>query len=173
MTDRGRELLPPAQARSWDEFEARWVIERARFRKDGRSWKDSGRIAASVIPGLAAVVFWVAFAVTAHADRWVLLVLALVCTALCGWLVSSVLRPRWRAGQRRRELDRLSDEWHARLERGELPRTTPDGSKVWRDEIRTEVPEDKQTSLPNNRLVLARNDGAVDPVHFPGHDAGH
>lgn len=151
MRDPGRDLLPPEEATSWDEFQARWVIERARYRVNGQSWKDTGRIVLSVIPGLAAVVFWVAFAVTAHAGRWVLLILALACTALWGWLLSGVLRQRWRAGHRRRELDQLRDEWHARLERGELPRTTPDSPKVWRDEIHIEVPEDKQPSLPNNR----------------------
>ncbi|HYY19196.1 MAG TPA: hypothetical protein VE864_10170, partial [Streptosporangiaceae bacterium] len=60
MSDRDRELLPPEEATSWDEFQDRWVIERARYAGTGRSWRDTGRILLSVIPGLAAVVFWVA-----------------------------------------------------------------------------------------------------------------
>jgi hypothetical protein len=148
MTDRGQDLLRPEDATSWEEFQARWVIERARHRVTGRSWKDTGRIVLSVIPGLAAVVFWVAFAVTGDAERWVLLVLALACTMLCGWALGGVLRRRWRAGRRRHELDRIRGEWQARAERGEIPQITPGGPKVWRGEIHAEVPEDKQPSLP-------------------------
>ncbi len=148
MSDRGRELLPLEDATSWDEFQDRWVIERARYQQTGRSWRDTGRILLSVIPGLAAVVFWVAFAVTGDAGRWVLLVLALACTALFGWALGGVLRRRWRRAARRRELDQLRDQWHSRAERGEIPRTNPGGPKVWRDEIPVELPEDKQPSLP-------------------------
>src|ERR1700743_1397439 len=100
MSDGGRELLPLEDATSWDEFQDRWVIERARDQQTGRSWRDTGRILLSVIPGLAAVVFWVAFAVTGDAGRWVLLVLALACTALFGWVLGGVLRRRWRGGAR-------------------------------------------------------------------------
>jgi hypothetical protein len=148
MTDHRHDLLRPQDATSWEEFQDRWVIERARYTATRRSWKDTGRVAASVIPGLAAVVFWAAFAVTGDAGRWLLLVLALVCTALCGWAAGGVLLRRWRGRRHRHELDRLRDEWHTRTERGEIPRTTPGGPKVWRDEIPVEVPPDKQPSLP-------------------------
>lgn len=141
MADREHELLRPEDATSWEEFQSRWVIERARHRVAGRSWKDTARIVLSVIPGLAAVVFWVGVAVSGHAARWVLLILALACTALFGWDLGGALRPRWRAGRRRHELDRLRDEWQARAERGEIPQATPGGPKVWRDEIHAEVPE--------------------------------
>ena len=53
MTDRGRDLLPPEDATSWDEFQERYAIERGRYQVTGRSWKDTGRIVVSVIPGLA------------------------------------------------------------------------------------------------------------------------
>jgi hypothetical protein len=148
MKDRARELLPPEDATSWEEFQARWVIERGRYADAGRSWRETGRIWLSVIPALAAVVFWVAFAVTGPAARWLLLVLALACTALFGWALGGVLRRRWHRARKRRELDQLRDQWHARSERGEVPPTTPGGPKVWRDEIPVEVPEDKQPSLP-------------------------
>jgi hypothetical protein len=141
MTDRGRDLLPPEDATSWEEFQERYAIERARDQVTGRSWKDTGRIALSVVPGLAAVVFWVAFALTGTGVRWLLLVLALLCTLLFVRTIGGVLRRRWRAGRRGRQLDRLRDEWHARAERGEIPRTSPDGAKVWRSQIHTEVPE--------------------------------
>ena len=151
MRDRGRELLPPEDAASWEEFQDRWVIERARYRETGRSWRDTGRILLSVIPGLAAVVFWVAFAVTGHAGRWVLLVLALACTALFGWALGGVLRRRWRRARKRRELDRLRDQWHSRAERGEIPRTAPGRPKVWRDEIPVEVPDEKHVEAPEDK----------------------
>jgi hypothetical protein len=144
MTNRGRELLPLEDATSWDEFQARWAIERARYRVTGRSRKDTGRILISVVPGLAAVVVWVAFAVSGSVVRWLLLALALIFTALFASALGGVLGRRWRASRRGRELDQLRDEWHARAERGDLPRTSPDGLKVWRDEIPVKVPEDRQ-----------------------------
>ena len=153
MTDRGRDLLPPEDATSWEEFQERYAIERARYGVTGRSWKDTGRIVVSVIPGLAAVVFWVAFALTGAGVRWLLLVLALLCTLLFVRGLGGVLRRRWRARRRRRQLDQLRDEWHTRAERGEIPRTSPDGPKVWRSQIPAEVPEtrrpgDQAGSLP-------------------------
>src|ERR1700733_6967488 len=69
MTERGRELLPPEEATSWDEFQDRWVIERARYQGTGRTWRETGRLWLSVLPGLAAVVFWVAFALSGHGGR--------------------------------------------------------------------------------------------------------
>jgi hypothetical protein len=151
MTERGRELLPPEEATSWDEFQDRWVIERARYQGTGRTWRETGRLWLSVLPGLAAVVFWVAFALSGHGVRWLLLALALICTALFGWALGGVLLRRWRRARKRRDLDRLRDQWHERSERGDLPRTSPGGSKVWRDEIPVEVPEDKRTSLSKQR----------------------
>jgi len=149
MADHEQELLRPEDATSWEEFQERWVIERARYRVAGRSWRDTARILLSVIPGLAAVVFWVAFAVTTGPVLpWLLLAAALACTALFGWALGVVLRQRWHRARKRRELDQLRDQWHARSEHGEVPPTTPGGPKVWRDEIPVEVPEDKQPSLP-------------------------
>jgi hypothetical protein len=155
---RDRELLPPEDATSWEEFQARWVIERGRYAEAGRSWRETGRIWLSAIPGLAAVVCWVAFAVTGHATRWALLVLALVVTALFGWALGGVLRKRWLRARKRRELDRQRDQWHARTERGEIPATTPGGPTVWRDEIPVEVPEDKQPSLSKQRRGADRRE---------------
>jgi hypothetical protein len=152
MTERGRELLPPEEATSWDEFQDRWVIERARYQETGRSsWRETGRLWLSVLPGLAAVVVWIAFALSGHDVRWLLLALALIFTALFGWALGGVLQRRWQRARKRRELDRLRDQWHERSERGDLPRTSPGGSKVWRDEIPVEVPEDKRTSLSKQR----------------------
>jgi hypothetical protein len=161
MRDRARELLPAEDATSWEEFQARWVIERGRYADVGRSWRETGRIWLSVIPALAAVVFWVAFAVTGHGARWLLLVLALICTALFGWALGGVLQRRWRRARKRRELDRLRDQWHARAEHGEIPPTTPGGPTVWRDEIPVEVPEDKQPSLPDNCAEPATRNGSA------------
>ena len=158
MKDRARELLPPEDATSWEEFQARWVIERGRYAEVKRSWRETGRIWLSVIPGLAAVVLWVAFAVTGHGVRWLLLALALICTALFGWALGGVLRTRWQRARKRRDLDRLRDQWHARAEHGEIPATTPGGPTVWRDEIPVEVPEDKHKSLPKQRCGARRQE---------------
>jgi hypothetical protein len=40
-----------------------------------------------------------------------------------------------RGTKRYRELGRLSKEWRARADRGEIPLTTPGGITVWRDEL--------------------------------------
>jgi len=142
MTDPRHDLLPPEDATSWEEFQERWAIERARDRVAGRSWRDTARIMLSVIPGLAAVVIWVAFALaTGPVARWLLLALALACTLLFGLTVGGVLRRRGRARHRRRQLDRLRGEWQARAERGEIPRTSPGGPRVWRSQIHPEVPK--------------------------------
>src|ERR1700753_445337 len=122
MTDRGRDLLPPEDATSWDEFQERYAIERGRYQVTGRSWKDTARIAGSVVPGLAAVVVWVAFALTGARVRWLLLALALLCTLLFTWALGGVLRRRWRAGRRGRPLERLRDEWAARAAPCGVPR---------------------------------------------------
>src|ERR1700759_3109842 len=160
MKDRARELLPPEDATSWEEFQARWVIERGRYAEVKRSWRETGGIWVSVNPGLAAVVLWVAFAVTGHGVRWLLLALALIGTALFGWALGGVLQRRWRRGRRRGELDRQRDQWPARSERGEIPATTPGGPPVWRDEIPVEVPEDKQPSLRNNGAEPTAGNGS-------------
>jgi hypothetical protein len=36
-------------------------------------------------------------------------------------------------------LDRLSKEWQARAERGEIPQTTPGGPRVWQNEVEAET----------------------------------
>src|ERR1700753_4514364 len=161
MRVRDRELLPLEDATSWEEFQARWVIERGRYAEVRRSWRETGRIWFSVIPGLAAVVLWVACAVPGHGVRWLLLALALICTALFGWALGGVLQRRWRRARKRRDLDRLRDQWHERSERGDLPRTTPGGSKVWRDEIPGEVPEDKQPAVSQQRPGLDHENGSA------------
>jgi hypothetical protein len=96
------------------------------------------------------VVTWVAFAVSGPSVRWLLLALALIFTGLFGWALGGVLRKRWHRARKRRELDELRDQWHARAERDEIPRTTPGGPRVWRDEIPAAVPDDKRRSLSNN-----------------------
>ncbi len=139
MADRRHELLRPEDATSWQEFQERWAIERARYRGARRSWKDVARIALSVIPGLAAIVFWIAVGLADTTARWVLLVLALLCTGLFVWDIAGVVRKRWRRSRRYRQLGRLRDEWQKRVEHGEIPQSTPGGAKVWRDELGAEA----------------------------------
>lgn len=140
MADRRHELLRPEDASSWEEFQARWVIERARYRAARRSWKEVARIVFSVIPGLAAIVFWIGATLAHNAGRWILLALAIVCTGLFVWDIAGVVRNWWSGSHRYRQLGRLRKEWEARAKHGEIPRTSPGAPKIWRDDIRAEAP---------------------------------
>ena len=108
MADRRHELLRPEDATTWEEFQARWVIERGRYRAARRSWRDVARIVFSVSPCLAAIVFWVGVTLADNAGRWILLALAIICTGLFLWDVAGVARKRWRGSHRYRQLGRLA-----------------------------------------------------------------
>lgn len=139
MARRDRELLRPEDATSWEEFQARSTIEQAQCRAVNGSWKDIGRIVISAVPGFGALIFWIGVAMAHNAGRWFLLVFALICTGLFSWGFGGVMRKGVRGSRRYMQLDRLREEWQARVERGEVPQTTPGGPKVWQDEAKAEV----------------------------------
>ena len=116
-----RELLPPEEATSWEEFHDRYLRE--------WSYRNSrGRSARSLLTGVVGMLLIVvAFVFTTYAaarhgqwSQWLGVALPLV-------IVAMMLTRAWklgrRNGERMRELGRLEQEWQERLERGEIPRT--------------------------------------------------
>jgi hypothetical protein len=139
MSTQDRELLPPEDAASLEEFQARRVVEQAQIRATHSSWKDIGRMVLSGFLALGAVIFWVGVATEHDAGRWFMLLFALVCTGLFLRIFGRIELRGVRGSKRYMQLDRLGKEWQARAERGEIPRTTPGGPKVWRDELEAET----------------------------------
>ena len=139
MARRDREPLRPEDATSFEEFQARCVVEQAQIRAINSSWKDIGRMILSGFVALGAILFWVGVAADHDAGRWFLLLFALICTGLLVWLFGKIERRGVRGSKRYRQLDRLSKEWQAKAERGEIPQTTPGGPKVWPNEVEAET----------------------------------
>jgi hypothetical protein len=131
-----RELLPSENATSWEEFQARSAIEQEECRGATGSWKDTGLIFLSVIPGFGAIAFAYAAAHTSGTTLVMALLIAIICTALFAWPFGAVLRTGLRGARRYLELDHLRAEWQVRTWRGEIPESAPGGPKVWRDEPR-------------------------------------
>ena len=138
MADQERELLCPEDAASLDEFEARCTVEQARSRAVNSSWAAIGQIVLAAILGFIDLFFWFAFATTHSGGRWVWLPFALVFLWLSLRLMGKVLGRGTRGSKRYMELSRLRKEWQGKAARGEIPRTTPGGIKVWRDELENE-----------------------------------
>jgi hypothetical protein len=67
--------------------------------------------------------------------KWVLLVLAIVCTVLFFRIFGRIELRGLRGSKRYMQLDRLSKEWQVRAARGEVPQITPGGPKVFRDQL--------------------------------------
>jgi hypothetical protein len=135
-----RDLLRPEDATSLEEFQARKVVEQAQIRGMNSSWKTIGKIILSGFLGLGAIIFWVGVADENNGGRWFMLVFALICTMLLIWIFGPI---EFRAGggsKRYVQLNRLDKEWQAKAESGEVPRTTPGGPKIWKDQL-----EDQQT----------------------------
>ena len=133
MTDQKRELLRPEEATSFEEFQARSIIEQAECRGSTGSWRKIGQTSLGAVFASGAILFWGAFALTDDAGQWLLLVFALICTGLFTWLFGGVMRTGVRGSRRYYQLGKLRKEWQARAERGEIPLTSPEGPKVWRD----------------------------------------
>ncbi len=129
-----RELLPPEESVSLDEFMARSSMEQVQLRGSTGSWNKIGLSLLSSVLAVAAIAFWFVVAHTAGGARWMALVIALIITGLLVWAFGSVMGPGVRGSRRYYELDRLRKEWQARAQRGEIPATTPDGPRVWRYE---------------------------------------
>jgi hypothetical protein len=139
MAKRERELLRPEDSTSWEEFQARCTVEQAQCRAANSSGKAIGQTFLASLFGFGAILFWGAGVEAIHAHSWgamiILLVFALVFTWLFLRTFGKVMRRGLGGSRRYMELSRLSREWQARAERGEIPMSTPGGAKVWRDEL--------------------------------------
>jgi hypothetical protein len=135
MTARDRQVLRPEDAASLEEFQARRSVEQARIRALNSSWKGIGRIILSGFIALAAILFWAGMALAKGGGKWPLLVLAIAFTLLFLRIFGRIELRGVRGSKRYLQLDRLSKEWQARADRGEIPQATPGGPKVWRDEL--------------------------------------
>jgi len=137
MASPHRELLRPEDATSWEEFQARASIEQARCRGANGSWGAIGRTVLAAACAFVAILAWGTMAFTHGSAKWVVLVFALIFTGLAVWIFGKVMRRGVGGSKRYSQLTRLSKEWQAKAERGEIPQTTPGGPKVWRDELGT------------------------------------
>jgi hypothetical protein len=135
MTAHDRELLRPEDATSLDEFQARRIVEQAQIRGMNGSWKRIGTIILSGVVSVAVVFCWVGVASDDGPGRWFFLVLAIGFTLWFLRMFGRIELRGARGTKRYLQLDRMSKEWQARAERGEIPPTNPGGPKVWRDEL--------------------------------------
>lgn len=136
MTAHDRELLPPEDATSLDEFQARRIVEQAQIRGMNGSWKRIGTILLSGLICFAAIFCWAgAFVGGFHGVSWFFLVLAVGLTLWFLRMFGRIELRGVRGSKRYMQLDRLSKDWQSRAARGEIPQTKPGGPKVWRDEL--------------------------------------
>ena len=134
MSTHDRALLRPEDATSLEEFQARRLAELAQIRSMHSSWKSIGLILLSGFLALAATIFWGSMAMGTGSGKWVLLVLAIACTVLFVRIFGRIEFRGVRGSRRYLQLDRLSKEWQAKAERGEIPQSTSGGPRVWQDE---------------------------------------
>jgi hypothetical protein len=135
MARRERELLRPEDATSWEEFRNRCVIEQAQCRALNSSNRAIIQALLSALFGFGAILFWGALAFTPGWAKLIPIIPALLFTWLFVRFFMKGMRRGVRGTKRYRELGRLSKEWRARADRGEIPLTTPGGITVWRDEL--------------------------------------
>jgi hypothetical protein len=135
MAKRERELLRPEDSTSWEEFQARCTVEQAQCRAANGSGKAIGQTFLSALIGFIDIFLWFGVAITRGGGRWAWLVFALLFTWLFLRCFGKVMRRGVGGSRRYMELSRLSREWQAKAERGEIPMSTPGGAKVWRDEL--------------------------------------
>jgi hypothetical protein len=135
MRTRDRKLLRPEDAISLEEFQARRVIEQAQCRALNSSRTAIGQTLLSSLFGFVDIFFWFVVATSSGPGFWMGLVFALVFAWLFLLCFTKVMRRGVRGSKRYLQLDRLSKEWQAKADRGEIPRTTPGQPKVWRDQL--------------------------------------
>jgi hypothetical protein len=139
MATRHRELLRPEDANSWEEFQARCAVEQARSRGANGTAKAIGQTVLATACAFVALLAWGTMAFSHGSTKWVVLPFALVFTGLFLWIFGKVMRRGFGGSKRYVQLTKLSKEWQAKAERGQIPQTTPGGPKVWRDELETEA----------------------------------
>jgi hypothetical protein len=135
MTKPDRELLPPEQATSLEEFQARRIAEQVQMRGMNSSNKRLGLILLSSLLAFLAIFGWIGVAQGTGGPRWVFLVLALGFSYGFFRIFGAIELRGVRGSKRYMQLTRMSKEWQARARRGEIPSTSPGGPKVWRDEL--------------------------------------
>jgi hypothetical protein len=129
-----RGLLPPEEATSWEEFQARLREARSRDRdgNDARMF----RLSVAVIALFVAAYFsWFGVMSSRGIERWAFAPVAAVTTGLLVWAYLKAVRAR--LAEVGRWLDRyeLRMEWKARFKRGEIPRSSPGDPKIFRDQL--------------------------------------
>jgi|HubBroStandDraft_2_1064218.scaffolds.fasta_scaffold02427_8 hypothetical protein len=135
MAQRDRELLPPEDATSWEEFLARCTAEQAQCRAAGTSGNALGDMVLAAPLAFGAFLFWAGVAVEHDAGRWFLLMVALFFTWLLLQVLGRAVHSSVSGSKRHIELSRLRKQWQTMVESGEIPQSSPGGPKVWRDEL--------------------------------------
>lgn len=135
MSKPDRELLPPEEATSLEEFQARRIAEQLQIRGMNSSTKRIGLILLSSLLAFLAIFCWIGVATIHDAGRWVFLVLALGFSFGFFRIFGGIELRGVRGSKRYMELTQMSKDWQARARRGEIPQATPGGPKVWRDEL--------------------------------------
>lgn len=136
MAQRDRELLRPEDATSWEEFQARCAAEQTRCRAASGSGTAIGQIVLAAPFGFGAFLFWAGVVVDHDSGRWFLLPVALFFSWLFLQVAARAIRCGVTGSKRQAELSQLRGQWQAMADRGEIPRSTPGGPKVWRDELK-------------------------------------
>lgn len=141
MTMRGavakvkREILPLEEATSYEEFRARYSAELHReYEVHDSPWKFLW-VPVGALFMLIDILTWIAVAKASSPGRWVALAFALVFIPLTLWACDKGPSRGRPVTPRTLELDKLLEQWAARADSGEIPRTTPGGPKVWRDQL--------------------------------------
>ena len=117
--------LRPEDATTLEEFQARRNAELARISVPGAYWKQVFRIVLALVAAAIDAFYWHRFSQASGGERWHVLALALLFACSTVSAASSVKPDILNGSKRRRaELDRLSAQWEARAEAGEVARTT-------------------------------------------------
>jgi hypothetical protein len=135
MSKDKRVPLRAEDATSWEEFQARYDAEVAVALRRSESPKKWLWTLAGTVCTLIDLILWVGVVQWSSPGRWIALPFALF--FIFPIIICIALGPVWGGipiPNRKRELDAVRDDWKARVERGEIPMTTPGGPKVWQDQ---------------------------------------
>jgi hypothetical protein len=135
MARKNKDLLRPEDATSLEEFQARKAVEQAQIRGMNSSWKTIGKIVLSSVIAFFAIFAWVGVGTLHNGGRWFFLVIAIILTGFFLRIFGRIELRGAGGSKRYVQLNRLDKEWQAKAERGEIPRTTPGGPKVWKDQL--------------------------------------
>ena len=130
-----RELLRPEDATSLEEFNARKVAEQLTIRGSNGSWKTIGLTLLCSLIVVVDIIVWFGFTHQPGNGKWAWFVVAVLLLGLFFRIFGRIELRGARGSKRYVQLSRLSREWQARADRGEIPRTTPGGPKAFRDEV--------------------------------------